>query len=407
MSAGLRRRLALAAFALLAALWLLAASRLWRTTVPSDLKLPHLSASSYFTPAYLHHASSYERFLRIDFLLAQLALIGALVGYALRGERLMRESAAGRVGTGLMLGMLGLAVVWIAQLPFGLAEVWWERRHGVSHQAYVSWIFESFFALGGQFLFICFTIAIVMGFAGLLGNRWWIAGVPALVAVAVLISFITPFLIAPVHSSRDPALRADAAQLARTEGIGHVRVEVQDVHRYTTAPNAEAVGLGPTRRVILWDTLLGGRFSRGEVRVVLAHEIGHLAHNHIWRGLAWLALFGLPLGFLIAMATRGRGGLYEPRAVPLALLVFVVLQLLISPAQNAVTRRMEAEADWSALRATNDPRDARSAFQRLARTSHADPDPPGWWQALTGDHPTIMQRIEMVEAFARRQAAAG
>jgi STE24 endopeptidase len=400
VSARLRRPLALAAFAVLAVLWVLAASRLWRTTVPSGLKLPHLSAASYFTPAYLHHASSYERFLRIDFVLSQLALIAALVGYALRGERLMRESAAGRVGTGLMLGMLGLAVVWIAQLPFGLAGTWWERRHGVSHQGYLSWIFESFFSLGGEFLFICLTIAIVMGFAGVLGNRWWVAGVPALVGVAVLIAFISPFLVGEVHSPDDPVLRADAAQLARVEGIGHVRVKVEDVHRFTTAPNAEAVGLGPTRRVILWDTLLSGRFPRGEVRVVLAHEIGHLAHNHIWRGLGWLALFGLPVGFLIAMATRGRGGLYEPRAVPLALLVFVVLQLVISPAQNATTRRMETEADWSALRATNDPADARSAFQRLARTSHADPDPPGWWQALTGDHPTIMQRIEMVAAYA-------
>jgi Zn-dependent protease with chaperone function len=404
VSGRLRRPLALAGLLILAGLWALAATQLLRTTVPSGLKLPQLTAESFFTPAYLHHSASYERFLRIDYLLSELALLVALTGYALRGERLMRESAAGRVGTGLMLGMLGLAVVWIAQLPFGIAGLWWERRHGVSHAGYVSAILGSFVGLGSEFLFICFTIAIVMGFAGWLGNRWWVAGVPALVAVAVLISFVQPFLIPQVHSPRSAALRADARQLSRAEGIGSVRVKVQDVHEFTTAPNAEAVGLGPTRRVILWDTLLGGRFPRGEVRVVLAHEIGHIGHNHLWKGLAWLGLFGLPTGFLLALATRGRGGLYEPRAVPLALLVFVVLQLLLSPAQNAVTRRMEAEADWSALEATRDPIDARSAFERLARTSHADPDPPGWWQAVSGDHPTILQRIEMVQAWRARQA---
>ena len=403
MSVRTRRALAVAALVALAALWAFAASRLLRTTVPSDLKLPQLPVEHFFSQSYLERTGSYQRFLRIDYVLAQVALLLALVGYAMRGERLMRESAAGRVGTGVMLGMLGLAVVWIAQLPFGLAEVWWQRRHGVSHQSYPSWIFESFFGLGGEFLFVCFAIAIVMGFAGLVGNRWWLAGVPALVAVAVLIAFVSPFLIGQVHSLRNPAVRADARQLARAEGLGSVRVQVQEVHRYTTEVNAAAVGLGPTRRIVLWDTLLGGRFPRGEVRVVLAHEIGHLVHNHIWRGLAWFALFAIPIGFLLAMATRARGGLYDPRAVPLALLVFTLLQLALSPAQNAVTRRMEAEADWSALQATRDPASARSAFERLARTSRADPDPPGWWRALTGDHPTILQRIEMVEAWKARQ----
>jgi STE24 endopeptidase len=388
----------------LALLWAFAAGRLLRTSVPSGLRLPQLDVGRFFSHAYLDRSASYERFLRIDFVLSQLALLLALAGYALRGERLMRESAAGRVGTGVLLGMLGLAVVWIAQLPFGLAEVWWQRRHDVSHQSYVSWIFQSFFGLGGEFLFVCFAIAIVMGFAGLLGNRWWIAGVPALVAVALLIAFVSPFLVGEVHSARSPTLRADAQQLAHAEGLGSVKVEIQDVHRFTTQVNAEAVGLGPTRRVILWDTLVNGRFTRGEVRTVLAHEIGHIAHNHIWKGLAWLALFAIPIGFLLALATRARGGLYDPRAVPLALLVFTLLQLALSPARNAVTRRMEAEADWSALQATRDPGSARSAFVRLARTSRVDPDPPGWWRALTGDHPTILERIEMVEAWRARQA---
>jgi len=399
-----RRALAIGAFVVLAALWAFAATRLLRTSVPSDLKLPQLDVHRYFSRAELSRSAGYERFLRIDFVLSQIALLLALVAYALRGERLMRESAAGRVGTGVLLGMLGLAVVWIAQLPFGLAEVRWERRHGVSHQSYASWIFETFFGLGGKFLFVCFAIAIVMGFAALLGNRWWIAGVPALVAVAVLIAFITPFLVGQVHTARSPALRADARQLAHAEGLGSVKVQVQDVHRFTTQVNAEAVGLGPTRRVILWDTLVDGRFSRGEVRTVLAHEIGHLAHNHIWKGLAWLALFGIPIGFLLALATRAKGGLYDPRAVPLALLVFTLLQLVLSPAQNAVTRRMEAEADWSALQATRDPASAQSAFIRLSRTSRVDPDPPGWWRALTGDHPTILERVEMVDAWRARQA---
>ena len=399
MTSTRRRTASLVGLAALAAAWVFAITQLLHTSVPSGLHLPHVDPSAYFTPAQLHRARSYERFVRVDFVLSEIALLAALVGYALRGERLERESAAGRVGTGLLLGMLGLAIVWIARLPFGLAEVWWERRHGISHQGYVSWVLDSFFGLGGAFLSICLVIAIVMGFAGWLRNRWWIPGVPAIVAVGVLLAFITPFLIPSVHRLHDPQLRADARRLEQVEGLPGISVKVQDVHQFTTAPNAESVGLGPTRRVILWDTLLGGRFPRREVRVVIAHELGHQKHEHIWRGLGWEAVFLVPIAFLIALATRGRGGLYAPRAVPLALLVFVVLQLISSPLQNAVSSRMEAEADWTALNATRDPSASIALFQRLARTSLADPDPPGWWQALTGNHPTIMRRIEMTKAW--------
>lgn len=385
---------------MLAAVWVFAIVELLHTSVPSGLHLPHLDESAYFTPAQIHRARSFERFGRIDYVLSQIALIAALVGYALRGERLTRESAAGRVGTGLLLGMLGLGVVWFAQLPFGIADLWWERRHGISQQGYASYVLDSFFGLGGAFLSVCLVIAIVMGFAGLLRNRWWIPGAPAIVGVGVLVAFISPFLIPSVHPLHDPRLRADARQLERVEGLSDIPVEVQNVHEFTTAPNAESVGLGPTRRVILWDTLIRhGRFPRPEVRVVLAHEFGHLKHNHIWKGLGWSAVFLLPIAFLVALSTRGRGGLYSPRAVPLALLMFTLLQLATSPLQNAVSSRMEAEADWTALNATRDPAAATSLFQRLARTSRADPNPPGWWQALVGNHPSIMRRIEMAKAW--------
>jgi Zn-dependent protease with chaperone function len=393
--------LAAAGLAVLAGAWVFAITRLLRTSVPSGLVLPKLAPSTFFSHAELARARGYERFVRIDFVLSLVALLAALVLYARHGARLARESAAGRVGTGLLLGMLGLGIVWLAQLPFGVAELWWERRHGISRQGYLTWIVQSFLGLGGEFLAICLVIAIVMGFAGLLRNRWWIPGVPAIVAVGVLIAFISPFLIPATHPLRNEALAADARALERREGLPRVRIEVQDVHAFTTAPNAESVGLGPTRRVILWDTLLGGRFPRPEVNVVIAHELGHLRHEHIWKGLGWEAVFGLPVGALVALATRRRGGLYSPLAVPLALLAFVVLQLASSPLQNAVSSRMESEADWTALRATRDPVAATRLFERLATTTHTDPSPPGWWQALVGTHPTIMRRIEMAQAWRR------
>jgi STE24 endopeptidase len=151
--------------------------------------------------------------------------------------------------------------------------------------------------------------------------------------------------------------------------------------------------------VVLWDTLFEHRFSRAEVGVVIAHELGHIAHGHLLRRVGWLLLFLLPATALVARVTRRRGGLARPEAVPLALLVFVVLQLATLPLWTLVSRHEESEADWSALQATRDPVAARSAFEELATTSLSDPDPPSWAYVLYGNHPTIAQRIAMTQAW--------
>jgi STE24 endopeptidase len=391
----------LVAFALL---WVLAAHALWHSSVPSGLHLPHVDPRHVFSAAFLRRSSSYERFLAIDALLGALTVLVVFALYARWGHRLMRESAAGRIGTGMMLGMLGFAVLWIAEIPFGLAAVWWQRKHGISHQGYVASLLESFLSLGGKFLFVSLALLISMGLAGVLRRWWWAVAAPAFAALALLSAFLTVYLIPNTEPLSAPTTAADVRELARIEHVAGTRADVQRVDRETTAPNAESVGFGTTRRVILWNTLLDGRFSRGEVRVVVAHELGHIAHEHILKDVGWLALFLLPAAGLVALFTRPRGGLASPQAVPVALFVFVVLQLLTAPLMNIVSRRQEAEADWSALRATRNPASARALFRDLARTSLANPNPPTWGYVLFDTHPAIVQRLAMVEAWQARQA---
>jgi STE24 endopeptidase len=384
-----------------AALWLWAAYALWHSTasVPQG---PSLSPHRFFSDSFLDSSASYERFLVIDGLLASLTLIAVLAVYARRGHGLMRESAAGRVGTGMLLGMLGFAVVWLAELPFGLAAVWWQRDHGVSHQGYLEWALESFLGLGGTFLFVAAALAIAMGLAGRLRRWWWVAAVPAFVGLALLFAFLSPYLVPNTSSLRNPRL-AEARALERKEGVEGTKFAVEDVDRFTTAPNAEATGLGPTRTVILWSSLLGNDFSRAEVRAVLGHEIAHVAHDDPLKQVGWLALFLIPAAALVELFTRRRGGMARPEAVPVALLVLVALQLLATPMFNLVTRRAEASADWSSLEATHEPAVARAMFRRLSTTSQSSPDPPAWTSFLYGSHPTIMQRIEMTYAWERAQ----
>jgi STE24 endopeptidase len=333
---------------------------------------------------------------------SQVAVLAVLAAYATWGARFLRESAAGRIGSGMLLAMLGLGFLWFVQLPFGLVELWWQRRHGISEQDYVTWTVDTWFALGWEFLFICLAIVIVMGLAGPLPNWWWLPGGAVFVGLAALFAFTLPYLLPAQRSLRDPAIEATARRYEAELDLPRIPVRVQEMRTYTSAPNAEAAGIGPTRRVILWDTLLDGRFGDDEVNVVIAHELGHHAREHIAKGIGWYALFAFPGAFVIARATRRRGGMSRPEAVPLSLFVLVALSFAALPLQNVITRRMEAEADWIALETTEDPEAAGELFERFSVTGLEDPNPPGWSYLLTQTHPTIEQRIAMAEAWRRR-----
>ena len=399
MAARSRAVAAAVGLAAFAAAWIYVASRLWHTTVPAHLPTPRLKAGRVFDPHALHRAESFEAFLRVTYLLSQAALIGALVYYARKGGSFARESAAGRIGTGFLLGMLGFCVVWLAQMPFVILELWWARRHHVVRTGYVDYVISDFAGLAGRFLFICGALLIVMALAGLTRRFWWAPAALAFVGIAALFSFVSPWITPDLKRPHSAEIRADAARLARQEGVAGVPVKVLEVHKDTSQPNAFAFGMGPSRRVVLYDTIAG--FPRREVRSTLAHEYGHLAHHHIPKDIGWAALLLIPTALIVALVTRGRGGLYEPGAVPLALLVFVALQLLATPLQSAVSRRYEAEADWAALETTHDPAAMRALHRRFVSRGLADPDPPGWWHALFDDHPTGLQRVEMADAYAQ------
>ena len=110
------------------------------------------------------------------------------------------------------------------------------------------------------------------------------------------------------------------------------------------------------------------------------------------------------LAFAIAVATRRRGGMYEPGAVPLAILVLTLLSIATTPLQNAFVRRYEAEADWVGLNATRNPAAQRSAMRLLAVTAKSRPNPPKAEHLFEDGHPTILERIAMTKAWEERRA---
>jgi STE24 endopeptidase len=385
--------------AAIVAAWAFGTSLLWPTDVPDDLRLADLDPSAFFDRGQLEEARDYEAFTRVNALLSVVVLLVVLVLYARHGERFTRESAAGRIGTGMLLGMLGFAFVWLAQLPFGLVQLWWDRRHDVSDQGYLEWLAGTWFALGDVFLTVSIAILVVMALARPLRDRWWVVGAPIFVGLVLLMTFAGPLFVPQQRALKDKQLAAEARRYAQEQDVPHIPVRVEDVDEFTDEPNAFAIGLGPTRRVFLWNTLLQSPFSKDEVKVVIAHELGHHSRDHLWKLSGWFALVAVPAAWGIALVTRRRGGMFEARAVPLALLAAVALQVALAPAQNAVVRRYEAEADWVSLQTTRDAQAAIELHEDIAEKSLADPDPPGWAVVLFDTHPTTMRRIAMARAW--------
>ena len=398
------RRLWVPAVVVVAILWSVPAVLLYRTTVPSDLSLPDVNPSDYWSVHELDRAASFELFLTVDHLLAILAALVALFILAVWAPSFARRTGLGAVGAGIIVGMVTIVVIWAASIPFSLAEQWWYRRHGLSRESYVEWLFAPWGELGALAILALFLIAVTMALTRWIGRFWWVAGAPVFVALSTVFAFVFPYLdqYSQVPISTEPELAADLPEIEERTGAGPTDVRIARVSDSTSLVNAYTEGLGPSERVVLWDTFLNGSFSLDEVRVVLAHELGHVARSHLWKGLAWYALFAFPSAFAVGELTRRRGGMGEPGNVPLAALILVLLSFAAAPASNAITRRYEAEADWVALKATRDPDSARQLFVGFVSADLADPTPSFWEEQLFGSHPSVADRIAMTRAWQQR-----
>jgi STE24 endopeptidase len=391
----------------LAALWIGAAAFLWRTEVP-ELALPDLDPRDFFSTALLERIDDYRggsRQLLLGSLAAEIAVLALLVWKARPLAAALERLGRGRVRTSVLVGLAVVVALWLTGLPFSAATLVRRRDFGLSEQSWSGWLLDQLTSLAVRAVLVSIAVAGAVWLAGRLGRRWWLVGAPALVAIAGVFLVLQPLVVQPLFNRFEPlpdrALAAEIQTLAEDLGVDVDEVLVADASRRTTTANAYIAGLGPTRRVVLYDTLLDGRFSEGEIRFVAAHELAHVERRHLWKGLAWFALLAVPGVFLLAWITDRLGGL-GPRLVPLGLAFAFGWILLTQPLANAVSRRYEAEADWLALQATRDPASGVALDRNFVRTGLADPDPPAWVRVWYGTHPTPMERIAMAESARER-----
>jgi STE24 endopeptidase len=211
----------------------------------------------------------------------------------------------------------------------------------------------------------------------------------------------------------DGPLRTELIALADRDGVPVRDVLVADASRRTRAVNAYVSGFGPTRRIVVYDTMLT-EATPDEVVSVVAHELGHAKDNDVLIGTAIgalgtaagviaLYLLGFWAGLLrlAGVADPGGSGIGEPRAIGLLVAVATLAGLVGGPAQAFVSRRVEARADAHALALTGDPATFESMQRRLGTVNLSDPDPPTWEYLMSASHPSTVERMAAARAYAR------
>lgn len=372
-----------------------------------------VSARSYFTAEELGRARAYRRpqpALGAAQALAQAGLLAALARRAATGGA-SSAPARGAPARDALAGAVLAVGLGAAGLPFAAVARRRALAVGLATQSWRAWAADTAKAQAIEAGMAAAGAGLVLATVRARPRDWWLAAAAGSVAVGGALAVAGPVLLAPRFNRFTPLppgeARDDVLELAASAGVRVGEVFAVDASRRTTAANAYVTGLGPTKRVVLYDTLLEG-FARDEVRIVVAHELSHVCHRDVWRSLAFSAILAAPCA-LMARDVAGRLGAAgaaagRPAALPALALAAGAAGAPGALAAARLSRAVERRADAEALRMTGAPRALVAFWQGLAVRNLADPDPPRRLTSLLATHPPVIERIGAALAFERAAA---
>lgn len=371
------------------------------------------AVQDHFTPAELIRARAFGRPQLALAGLSALIDAGVLARLARRPPAVVARSAGRPVAGAALSGSAVSVLLGAAGLP--VASVMRKRALdvGLATQSWRGWAVDVAKGAAIGAALSAAGAAVAESLIGRFGERWWLPGGAVGAVAAAGLTFAGPVVLDPLFNRFTPLgdgdTRRDVIELADAAGLVVENVFQVDASRRTSAANAYVNGLGATKRVVLFDTLLE-RFDREETRLVVAHEFAHVRHRDVVRGLVHLAL-AAPAGLRAAdrLARRLDPGsdAAGPNVPALALAAGLVGAVLVVPS-NRLSRAVERRADSFALELTGAPAAFTSFERRIVLANLADPDPPRWLTVLLASHPPAVERIGMAQAYAAgREAGSG
>lgn len=284
-----------------------------------------------------------------------------------------------------------------------------EHKWNFSNHTVKSWLWEQVKSFFVGLIILYAILGLLLWIMALTPQNWWLVAGLAMAFVSVIFSTLFPVVILPIFNKYTPIRNEELTdaleKILSSGGLKSSGFFKEDMSRQTKKENAFLAGLGKTRRVVLGDNLMEN-MSAPEIESIIAHEVGHFKHRHIWKNIVIGTLQQLVVFFILDLAMRAMfpqflsSTRWNLTLLPLfAILMGAVSGFLFGPLSNVLSRNFEKQADKYALEKMKNKKAFMTALAGLADRNLANAYPVWWVKLLYYSHPPIGERLHMAEKY--------
>jgi STE24 endopeptidase len=386
-----------------------AATQAWLATVPQEKRE---KSDAYFEGGYWLILWNFLVAAGISIFLLASRISARLRDFAERATRFKAFQVA-------CYAVPYLIIVYVLSFPLNLYQNFYrEHEYGLATQSFLPWFREQLIGLGVTLIGGTLLLIVLYGVFRRAPRTWWLWGTIVAVLFSGAVTFIAPVYIEPLFNTykplTNPEIREPILAMARANQIPATQVFEVDASRQTTRVSANVAGFLGTTRIALNDNLLK-QCTLPEIRMVMAHEMGHYVLNHgakllTYSGILILVGFALSRTLFDAAVIRwgnkwGVCGIADPAGLPLLVLILSTFIFVVTPFLNTVVRVTEREADAFGINTAREPDGMAKVALKLGAYRKLNPAPLE--EFIFYDHPSGRARIRMAMDWKAANLPAG
>ncbi|MGE6260975.1 M48 family metallopeptidase [Heyndrickxia sporothermodurans] len=387
------------------------------STVPEHLKGTSVDPATFLNSRELMLSEEYSKIRNLLFFISTpyewlfyflILIFGISKGFEKWAKTTSRYHL---LQTGIYLFLLSI-LSFVVTFPLSYISYRFSKTYNISNQTFTFWMKDEVIDFWVNFIEMYIIVAVLYWLMKHFKKRWWLPAWLLSIPFMIFMMFIQPVVIDPLYNDfyplKNKELETKILALADKANIPAEHVYEVNMSEKTNSLNAYVTGIGSNARIVLWDTTLE-RLNQKEILFIMAHEMGHYVEKHIYFGIAgYIILTGIGLWITARMMNwivekKGEDlkvtGVSNLSSLPLFLLITSMLLFAISPITNWISRYEEMRADRYGMEMTHDKKAAVQTFQDLTKSGLSQVDPPFLVKIFRYDHPTMLERIMMVEKF--------